>query len=593
MSGEISRQAIKSIKNYSAVFKEFDSYMEETYSQVALYLPELEKQVRDKKNEAKAVLEFMISGVEGTGVSRSIEEMGIIFEKNTRLLEESTEKYKVIFKNIMAKLDLLQKLNQVIQEMKTLSNEIKIFSMNSVIISSRAGKSGHGFKSISYFIIELSDQINKNAIRLNESASHILMLYDRIKDKFIQLFDEIYEKKLKQKNQFMKIHVKDTISKIQLVNQILNDILDRIEYPVSIIPGIMNDIQKQDIIRQSIQHMEEVFNQILNEDLERGKKKMDQEEFYFNAYLIYVLKKIQEDSEKRNIFINQLNTGVKSRFQKIQSHFTDVAEDERCIVDYLFKDEAMFNTQNQLKTIFDTFNQILIEYNQIFEEEKLLKKQLSEAFVELEKIYQVSLPLFDAVELFYTKMNNINILAQIEISKEEFSGQNTQAIKAQFFSMLDFLRQFKDNIKLNIQKNFKLLLLELKKFNKIQLEQDSMTNSNIQFLQNNVNEINNLYRVIDETFVSVVDSGKDIYRLINESSTKLNVLDEMIERNNSVKTQMNEMIVDFEKNLGSYFTGANLELNDFIKNNPFIDAMQKSKVNLDQHIKESGDVELF
>ena len=47
-------------------------------------------------------------------------------------------------------------------------------------------------------------------------------------------------------------------------------------------------------------------------------------------------------------------------------------------------------------------------------------------------------------------MNNINILAQIEMNKN-LCSHDSQAIRKKFHSMLDYLRDFKEEMNENIQ----------------------------------------------------------------------------------------------------------------------------------------------
>ena len=116
---ELNDKIIVSLKQYINEFQKFNIYMEETYSQVADFLPVLENEISDKRNESKSVLDFMVSGVSGAGVANSIEDMGSIFKKNTGILDESIEKYSNIFRNIMSKLDSIQHLNKIIGQLKT------------------------------------------------------------------------------------------------------------------------------------------------------------------------------------------------------------------------------------------------------------------------------------------------------------------------------------------------------------------------------------------------------------------------------------------------------------------------------------------
>ena len=140
----------------------------------------------------------MIIGIGGTGVIEAIKEIESGLLENSGVLDDYNKKYSVISDNVMGRLESFSKVSSTISKMRGISNEIKLFSINSVIVSSRAGQTGLGFKSISHFIIELSEEINKTAQELGIYTTQVLKSYDIIKKRFIYLFEEIYKNNYKK-----------------------------------------------------------------------------------------------------------------------------------------------------------------------------------------------------------------------------------------------------------------------------------------------------------------------------------------------------------------------------------------------------------
>lgn len=580
-------------EKYIVNLENFNTNMEDVYSRIASMLPVLETQVSDETGEAQNMLDFMIKGVGGTGVIEAIKEIETGLLENSGVLDEYNKKYSTISHNVMGRLESFSKVSSTIAKMRGISNEIKLFSINSVIVSSRAGQTGLGFKSISHFIIELSEEINKTAQELGVYATQVLKSYDVIKKRFVYLFEEIYKNQLQEANKKITLNLTQGIDSIKEVYRILEDLIMRIQQPLKFIPEVMIELQKQDIAKQSIEHTVSVFKQVLTESKNSERKEIEQGDIFFTAYLLYIMDKIGGDLDRTHEMINNTNESVKKVFQKIYDNFMDIEQDQKEISGYFLDFSHSEKSQGFLKIIFDELRAAFVSYQKSLKEETRAKADLLDAFDALEKNYNTGAEHFKVFDKYYSKMNNINILAQIEMNKKTFAGHDSQAIRVKFYSMLDYLRDFKEEMNENIQKNFLALLEELKNFSEQQKDQEQFINANILLLDKNILEVRSLYEMIEESLSSVIDASKKVVDLVHESREKLVVLDQMAEEIVSLKSQIDNTMASFKQEYEEFLKENNLKIEDYEANNPFILKIERNKVNIEKHIVESGDIELF
>ncbi|HCL56906.1 MAG TPA: hypothetical protein DHW82_07855 [Spirochaetia bacterium] len=590
---DTSYQIIENFKVYLKHLKEFDIFMEEVYSKTGQILPQMEKKITEESIEAQTMLDYLLSGVSGTGVIDSIQEIEKSLKKNTDRVQEYVEKYVKISANMLARLESLSHLNKMINKMQVLANEIKIFSVNSVIISSRAGKDGMGFKSISHFIIELSEEINQTAQHLGQYTEAMMKIYYKIKEKFSYLFNEIYDKKLKKMNTAINLKIEESVKTVKEIYRILNEVIKRINSPLKKIPEIMKNIQNQDIIRQSFEHIVEIFHQVIEENDIKKKLNIEEKEYYFCIYVHFVMQKLHKDFNNTNILTQKTNTSIKDHFQQLYHEFLTIEEDKEEIVSYLSNTDFYRDKENVLEKLFGELKTAFLSYENVLMEEMSTKKSLIQLFEELEKVYHEGFHYFSMFKKFYDRMNNINILAQIEINKKSFAGKNSSAIRQKFNTMLEYFHSFKEEIKDTVERNFSSLIVELKVYSSQKEEEEGFILENINFLKKNTLEISSFQTIIRESLSSVLSSGNKILSVVKNSLDKMDVLDNMSRKMQELILEIETIVTQFNSDLEKEFSEKNYQMKNFYQNNYFIEKMKKSRVNLEKHIEASGEVELF
>lgn len=590
---EFSETIVPVLKNYSKELDDFNDYMEELYSNIANMLPNLEESVKEESQEIRSMLDFMIRGVEGSGVLPAIKEIELGLSENFEFLEGYIKNYSKISTDILKRLESMGNIQNIISQMKQISREIRLFSINSVIVSSRAGSEGIGFKSISRFIIELSDEIQKTAFGLENYSQEIMLVYNKIKAVFSELFEKIYKEKMQNIKIEIKAQIQKSIRAVEEVYRILNDVLKRINLSLEEIPGVMQNLQKQDIVKQALEHVQSIFAQIFREDSVRINHQDQKDNLHFSSYIIFTSDKVNQDLNNTQHLVKKTNKAIHDNFQTIFGTFSEIKEDQENIVGYFTDSYISERSNGFLKEIFGKLKKLFKSYEQVLTEEVQLKQRLVGLFDEMRQIYSRGSSFFSVFEKFFSTMNNINVLAQIEMNKKSVAGQDSSGIKQKFSLMLESLKDFKEKVRENLQRTLSSLIKEMGSFSETQKEQSLVIDENIHFLDKNIYELDSIYSIVAESLENIVGSGRKMLNLIEESFERLFYLNEMDGKIRELTSNLNNKMMDFKGRFSSFCSEKSLNEQEYFEENPYILDIQRSKVNLDKHIEEKGDVELF
>lgn len=183
-----------------------------------------------------------------TGLNEALDKQDIIIQQNNEVVKNFKNRNTQLVDSFMSRMEMLSKMNELIQIIKDESNEMELISLNAMVVSIKSGKEGQAFSNITSNLKTLSQRLN--------SQSDALILNEKIvQDNITQLQETTTE--IERINDSTKKDVADIDgSQIsEIIEQIMTSLSAMIDRAAEVKVPIINAmecIQMQDIIRQSL-----------------------------------------------------------------------------------------------------------------------------------------------------------------------------------------------------------------------------------------------------------------------------------------------------------------------------------------------------
>ncbi len=291
------------------------------YNFIGQKFPVIEEEIVRENKNAMGVIDYFLK--------KEGDDKKDTFYDNLKI---NQDKFLYSLKNMQAFIDLdtdlsnaivagVSKVDNImlaIDKIKVLADQIKIYSLNAVVTSSKYGSAGRAFGEISKNIIKLSDSSNQSA----ESMSQVgKMLFD----KFFEFKTEIIDVNTQQQNAFEKIEKDITVSFERVLDtfntfsQILIDVIERVDSTKVKIFDVMTSLQREDIVRQQTEHIISSIAVVVNEN-----KKFIEE---FSLY--QEIKNTEAMSKERQEELVETVVEQIDKKQEIEELISNVLDDDK------------------------------------------------------------------------------------------------------------------------------------------------------------------------------------------------------------------------------------------------------------------------
>ncbi|MBN2521884.1 MAG: hypothetical protein JXB24_01355 [Bacteroidales bacterium] len=309
----------------------------------------------------------------------------------------------------------IKDLTEGIDIVRKASEEIEIISLNAMTYAVKAGKAGGAFsyiteelKKVSSKTIEETDSLTSRGTHARELFSNYLIYLRELQAVQKKTIYDFTERLNSSRNELRK-GINDLFSSIDNLLKIGS----KIKQPLML---IMEEIQQQDIIRQSIDHVLLTLNSIEDRDLSDLTNALDE-----YTYLIH---------------ITELSISLLSDIQnKIETSLKIFRDSTRQVEDILketdrqrelFAQRLENNNEGLLSIMFcnskENLNSLFQDLTFSVHKKERISSQSSNLFEEVERISEG----FEDIESLVSKFNNISIASKIEIAKQEIlSNMNT------------------------------------------------------------------------------------------------------------------------------------------------------------------------
>ena len=504
------------LKPFISSLKKLISNYEEIVLNITKSLPKIESQIDDNVLEARELLNFIFSSGKNKkdyGVTKEINQFHRELGAALETLEKSETEDNKLFKSLKESIDVSSYTLNKTEEIKNISENLKVFAINSIVYSQKAGTQGKGYQIISGEFIRLSEAIAAGTETIKSIADDMY--------KQIDIFHDLVEKHevfVKDNIQAISKNSGDLLNKanksVESFSLILNDILTRVEKVKKPTYKIMTELQKQDIIQQQLEHLMESIEDILliienpaytkNQENEGSGSDQTRDVYTLLGYLMIT---VENQIRRISNELYDMIDGMESMFEAMnssisdinldQEHFSQLVENEEegknvSIVDIIFKTpQDMINSVTEnLKENLKRKENIIQSFGEI-EEKVKQEKELALTFV----------PIIDSI-------NNLLTLAKIEQARYNLNISSMKGVSGDGFFSKDIYSEL-ENIVNEIENSYNAVSGNLANSNELY----NIQADDYEIIQE---KLNNSLKLIDKTRVLFLENFDVVINITNE-----------------------------------------------------------------------------
>ncbi|GAB6098555.1 hypothetical protein JCM16358_04340 [Halanaerocella petrolearia] len=387
---------------------------EEFYGQISERLPDIESEIDNTIEETELLISYFTRNNKAD--KEIVEDLQMI-----KMIKDLKEKINRVYKIFADQEDVseilagfIQGSNQeeakflqiiaLIDELNELLTDLENLSINSIIFSVSAGKKGAGFRVVSNEINNLSNKIQDRYELIKES---ILTLQDWHSDftsnlhKLMNIEDEIVREYKKEVGNLFSV----VLDSLQVTADNLNQFINQVNRAVEPIPQIIVLLQKQDIIRQKIENLIDIFVTLQDEidilDLTRSKTSEILNKLVFIIDVASLAKKLME-----NILL-QLDESlfeIQDKFQQMKIDLEELEDESE-----LLQGDMDLSYQQLIDYLPDLTNQLIeldVKYEYLINNQSLFYSNLEEITDHFTQITPIA-----------NRFKKVKLLAKIEFAR--------------------------------------------------------------------------------------------------------------------------------------------------------------------------------
>ena len=570
----IDKNISQDIFDYSAILettvKDIESFLIEVgrvYGFIAEKFPIIEQEMKKENEKANYLLSYFLGEDKDKNkkkFSDDLKENQDDFLKSFNRMQNLIDNDNQLSETLIQDVDRINAVVESIEQIKKLADQIKVYSLNAIIISSKHGVEGRAFGEISKNIINMSDISNEQADNMNKLGHELFDRFENFKTEILKVNELQKQNFIIMKEQLFKEH-NNMVNSFATFSNMISNILSRIDNTYDYIFEIMMVLPREDIVRQQTEHIIESIKSIVHEN----KKFI---EYYGSMVEDMDFKELEEDSNKSiehklldlltfdDVVLNLIIENFKSIYEEIsdtnsfiykslkefENLLSDIAFDRNIIVEYMIgtesgKSEFPFTVSD---LIFEEYVNFIKLYLENFKLSLTNKYRISDNNVAIVDSIEELENMFLETKNIAKAFNSINFLSKIELEKnadmftnsQNFSMESIESIASDITETVDkCLEQFRD-IKAEI----------IKSINKFKLNINQQSNENF-FIESMTENVNNRLQeskyIIDNNVKRLESHAKELFVLIDKTLIDLSSLSVLL-------TKINEITDIFDKMRG-------------------------------------------
>lgn len=390
--------------------EQLNSDTEIIYNTLADQFPIVLSETKTSLNNAVGTFSnYQENAVSGSSANlRNIEKLKVVI---TAIQEE----YQNIHKNddnllleLQNSLQFISSLTGNIDLVKSASEAMELISLNAMTYAIKAGKEGGAFSYITEELKRISSKTIEETDSLTSHGDHARKLFAE----YLQYLRDLQESQkntidsFTEKIDFNNKNLDKGLSELLLNINNLLEVGKTIQQPLM---QIMEEIQQQDIIRQSIDHVMITLQNIETRDLSKVEDALDEYTFIMNItdLSISLLADIEEKLE------TSIRT-FKSCTEKVENILKETDRQRAKFADSL-KTENQGLMTNMFTASQENLSNLFMDLSSAVRKKERIGSQSGNLYEEVDRIAEG----FEDLEYLVSKYNNISIASKIEISKQE------------------------------------------------------------------------------------------------------------------------------------------------------------------------------
>ena len=497
-------------------------------------------------------MDFIFSGETDNasyGVKHELKQFHNQLNNALETLTESEKIDKTIFAELKNTIELSNTAIARIKEIYNISENLKVFAINSIVYSQKEGPKGKGYQIISGHFINLSEEIAKGTNQINEIG---LQMNDQI---------QIFLNKIEEHEKFNHDHILAVSNNSQkLVNtsnksvenfsMILSDLLSRIDSTKNPTYKIMVQLQKQDIIQQQMDHLMDIMNDILQILMDNSKllnlnieKNIDEtvrtDYINISSLLDFLLLITEKQMNRINEDLLEMIDSMEQEFSQIYYAINDVNTDKDMITQLVIPESNADNEASIIHLIFQAPKNTIAEIINNLDVGRRQKKGIINIYSEINKLVldekKVSTTFIPIIE----SINNLLLLARIEQARNDLNISNDITDENSLFSQSAFSEL--GNIINDMDESEILINQNLNEINtafseqKVQYaEMEETLSDSLQILESteklftdNYNSVMDITNTLSDEIMAYSGLFKKIRGLHNDMNNKIKVCDDI------------------------------------------------------------------
>ncbi len=345
----------------------------------------------------------------------------------TNPIREKKGKQGESFSKSLYYLAEINKMLNSVDVVQDFASEMEILSFNSIIIATKAGARGSGFKSISGYINKLSRDTNQKFQELRSVSEEVLSKYDNYNFLIINTRNLRIERSHLLRSKSLEFFRKSETQTMKIADS-LNEVIENINNTKSDMFSIIIEMQNEDIINQVLSNLLnqiEIILNILPEIREHrksglnipGEEIMSDEEIMKNnllfvseidKFLIDKLERVENNLRKLLNILKDNLTNFHNTVSTCYDSLNAVSSKLEYEEDSEFVDNFLYRSTDLIKEYQYLVTQLISFQNEINTSGKEFIINLNE----VDKIYK---KLEDIIE----RMKSVNVLVKIELVREK------------------------------------------------------------------------------------------------------------------------------------------------------------------------------
>lgn len=584
----IDKNISQDITDYSAILettvKDIESFLQEVgkvYSFIAEKFPIIEQEMKNENEKANILLSYFISEEEDKkNFSDDLKENQNDFLKSFDRMQKLIENDNSLSEALIQNVDKINIVVESIEQIKKLADQIKVYSLNAIIISSKHGSGGRAFGEISKNIINMSETSNEQAAQMNKMGHELFDRFENFKSEILKINEVQKNNFIIMKEQLYKEH-NNMVNSFATFSNLISNILTRIDNTSDYIFEIMMVLPREDIIRQQTEHIIESIKSIVEEnkkfvdyygsivedmdaeELEEDKNKSIEHKLLdLLTFDDLVLNLIIENFKSIHKEISDTNSFIYKSLKEFEEILADISLDRDTIVEYMIgtesgKSEFPFTVSNSIFEEYINFIKLYMENFQLSLTNKYKISDNNTTIIDsIEELENMFLETKNIAKAF----NSINFLSKIELEKnadvftssQTFSIETIESIAANITETVDeCLEQFKD-IKADI-------IASINKF-KISINSQSNEHDFIESMTENVSKrLEESKYIIDNNVKSLENHAKELFVLIDKTLIDLNSLNTLLAKINEITDIFDKMRSIIKEKKEKYYSSLGIE----------------------------------